>query len=172
MSAPWNYPNFQVLASSHVWKVLEGIYVFYGFEKARIWPNETFVQSYMPSKHLMYKFRKSKFSTFSCWNLASNPTRIYTLLAGWAKFLRLTFFGDWDLVGSWMDYQSQVPTTQSASNYQSQLENTKVNYHSLIYKVNLQLPIFLERKIKWLVGQNGSWKRNSNRVHVIWIVNV
>ena len=82
------------------------------------------------------------------------PTRIYTLLAGWAKFLRLTFFGDWDLVGSWIDYQSQVPTTQSASNYQSQLENTKVNYHSLIYKVNLQLPIFLERKIEWLAGQN------------------
>ena len=57
--ASWNHPNFQAPASSHVCKVLEGIYVFYGLEKARIWPNETFVQSYMPWKHLVYKFGKS-----------------------------------------------------------------------------------------------------------------
>ena len=64
--------QLNITASNHVWKVLEGIHVFYGLEKARIWPNEIFVQSYMPWKHLIYKFRKSKFSTFSCWNLAPN----------------------------------------------------------------------------------------------------
>ena len=66
-SVSWNSSNFQERASIHVWKLLGLIYVFYGLENVRLWPNETFVQSYMPWKDLIYKFWKSKFSTFSCW---------------------------------------------------------------------------------------------------------
>ena len=74
------------------------------------------------------------------------PTRMYTLLCGWAKFA-VDFFR-WLGFGSWIDYQIQVPITQAASNYQIQLQTTKVNYFTKMFWAssslqNIKVPCFL-----------------------------